>query len=420
MKHVRMLARGGALSLMIVGALLVMPGTPRSHAQENPPVGVDHLRGRWDGVVKNLNDADQSLTLLLNDFAPDPDNSAAMLATGCLAVGEAKALTPIAARAVSLGNNNFDLTVLGTVAGDSEGFTIRLAGLVETFGAGIQDDRVSGKWTTAEAENGWSATHHDRRRSKCPPVSDIPGLFFDVDVYVAHNYNVDDLVDRLTIFGGRTNIVSTGMLVTRPDGSKTVVPFFTDIFSPNVDFISQFRYSKEEPGDPTNGKVYTFTLLDALGNPIPGATETDIWTACRQNPPRNVNAVVTSELNISLSWAPVQVVPGFDPTNEVGFYQIGLHLRPEGPTLYGANLIQSANHLIPWNDFGGSAPGSPDGFDYGVGISQLDNGDYVIDVLSFSVSAPDDPGHGLECQVSDFAEDLFFTKADNTITFFNP
>jgi hypothetical protein len=357
---------------------------------------------------------------LLNDFAPDPNDSSVILASGCLAIGETEVLTPLAARAVDRGEGNFDLTVLGTVSGHGEAFTIRLTGVGKTFGPGVKDDSVSGQWTTAESDGYWSAVRHDWRRSHCPPVDDVAGLYFQTDIAVDHRYFGDELVERSTLMQGDTNVVSASMLVERPDGTTTVVPSFTDIFSPNVDFISEFRYQKNEPGDAVSGEGYTFTLLDPLGNPIPGMSDTDIWTACLPAPPRNLEANMV-DLNIDLSWNAVSVEPGFDPGNQIGSYQVWINPLPAGgPFVYGANFVSSTRHLIPWNDFGGHAAGNPDGFDNGAGLSELDNGDYEIGGDSISVPAPGNPGHGIECVVRDFAEKLFFTKFDSDISFFTP
>jgi hypothetical protein len=52
---------------------------------------------------------------------------------------------------------------------------------------------------------------------------------------------------------------------------------FADIFSPDVDFMSNFRFTDGVDGsDPIIGLPYTFTLVDAVGNKNPGTTKTDI------------------------------------------------------------------------------------------------------------------------------------------------
>jgi hypothetical protein len=211
------------------------------------------------------------------------------------------------------------------------------------------------------------------------------------------------------------------MRVDRPDGTSVVVPFYTDIFSPDVDFISQFRYLENYDGDPTSGEPYTFTLLDALDNPIPGTSQTDVWTGCLTNPPRSLAANVLGNLDIDLSWTPVAEVPGFDPADGVGFYQICIGPWDfEGGTTYGANGIASPTHIIPWNGFGGWAPGFPDGYDNGSALSELEDGNYELLVEAFSQPDPANPGRGHECAVKDYAENLYFNKMGESITFFTP
>ena len=205
-----------ALRNMLIAVVLLASGFlvgSAKTAMAGPPNGVDHLRGRWHGVIENLQSADQPFTLLLNDFEPDPNDPAAALAGGCLSVGEDGMLTPLSARAVDLGNEAFDITVFGTVASSSEGFIIKLAGLVETFGPGVPDDSANGGWVTAEAEGSWSANHHDRRRPKCPAIQVGDGLAFSADVYAAVNINPDDSQDAGTLLESFTNIVSSAVEV---------------------------------------------------------------------------------------------------------------------------------------------------------------------------------------------------------------
>ena len=126
-------------------------------------------------------------------------------------------------------------------------------------------------------------------------------------------------------------------------------------------------------------------------------------------------------LDIDLFWDVVPIAPGFNPAVGEGFYQIELYAEPFVPEiLFGAHDIGVANHRIPWNDFGGDAPGFEDGRDGGLALSQLDNGDYHVEVMAFSQPAPENPGHGHECFVRDNAEDVFFTKGDASIVFFEP
>ena len=124
-----------------------------------------------------------------------------------------------------------------------------------------------------------------------------------------------------TIFEGFTNIASSGMFVERPDGSTLIVPPFTDIFTPTIDFVTEFRYVIEEESAPIPGEAYTFTLLDPLGNPIEGTTTTDVFYACLANAPSNASANVVSS-GLDLDWDDVAVTSSFNPPNGLGFYQV--------------------------------------------------------------------------------------------------
>lgn len=362
----------------ILGTLaLLLSLVPAGSVLANPPNGVDDLRGRWEFVVSDFAEEPLSFDIFINDLAPDPDSQTGneYLAVGCMGSPGVDAIAPMALRATDKGDGVYKLSILSTVVppGDEKPFVIQFLSTVFTNGSGVPDDVMEGSIRTDFFEGGeLSATHHDRRRTKCPPVGDIPtpGLYFRGDVYVHHAYWGEDLDVIFNVLEGYTNIVSSGMRVERPDGTVVIVPYYTDIFSPQVDFISEFRYLETSAGDPISGQPYTFTLLDALGDPIPGTTQTDVWTGCvTYPPPRNLNPVVTAELDVNLSWAPVPVAPGFDPANGIGFYQIFTWPDFEGETSYGANVISSPNHLIPWAGFDGWAPGWPDGFDNGASSS---------------------------------------------------
>lgn len=397
------------LVLAIFFAAFGVPGT----ASAAPPNGVDHLRGRWDGVVTNLQGEDQPFTLLLNNFGADPDDPLAAIYGGCIAVGQDATYTPVSARVVLIGNEQFDLTLFGTVASNYGAFVIKLTGLANTFAANVRDDSASGNWKTADELGVWSAVHHDRRNPKCPAVQVDNNLFFHPDVYAGVGVASDEERNEGTLLEGYTNIVSSGMKVEAPDGSVYIVPFFTDLFSPSVDFVNEFRFLTSLLGLPQAGSNYSFTLLDVFGQPIPGTTVTDIWFACTMGPPRNVSTSMDSA-GFMVSWDPVTPAPGFDPggSPQLGFYQIELS------GLYGSNGIQTNSHLIPFADFGGFAFGTPDGFDNGMALDQFADGVYAFDVIAFSVPVPGSGGFGLECQIRDQREQTVFEKAGTVYTFF--
>lgn len=416
----------------LIVLVLLLALLPAGEAFATLPNGVDDLRGRWEFVVSGLDPGGQPLAfdIFINDLGPDPNGQTGdeFVAAGCMrSLGE-EAMAPMSMRAIHLGGGVYDLNLLSTVIPPPEmgpPFVIQYLGVVNTNGSGVTDDQAGGHARTEWLENAeWSGKHHDRRRTECPPVGDIPvpGLYFSPDVYVHHGYRGEETIHRTTLLESYTNIVSSAMQVDRPDGTVVIVPFYTDIFSSQVDFVSEFRFLQSFEGDPISGQAYTFTLLNALGNPIAGTTQTDVWTACATfPPPRNLDALLTPELNIDLSWSAVPSAPGFDPVNGIGFYQIGVWPWDwEVETSYGANLISGPSHRIPWAGFGGWAPGYPDGFDNGAALGELDNGNYQVQVEAFSRPDPTNLGGGHECAVWDMEHSLFFTKGEDSITFFTP
>ncbi len=382
-------------------------------AYASPPNGVDHLRGRWDGTLYGLFGEDQSFRLLLDESQPDPNDSQAALYNGCMAVGYHGQYAPVSARVVSLGNGEYDLTLFGTASGA----VIKLTGLIETRGASVRDDSAGGAWQNFEGEGEWLAIHHDRRNPKCPAVQLGDQLYFFSSVNGVVNVNPDESLFEEHILNGSANIVSSGMQVVLPDGSTVVVPFYTDLFSPTVDFVSEFRFLQGYSNLPVVGEAYSFTLLDVFGNPIPGTTQTDIWYACTMDAPRNVAAFMDMS-GMQVTWDAVAPAAGFDPTNQLGFYQIELYPDAGGGFVYGSNGILSATHTIPLATFNGNAPGSPDGYDLGASLSELPDGSYSFDVISFSEGF--NPGSvGLECQIRHSSERQRFTKEGDVITITN-
>ena len=396
--------------LLIFAILIVALGTPVS-ALAASPVGVDHLRGRWEGVVQNLQGEDQHFTLLLNKFGSDPNDPLATIYGGCIAIGEAAFYTPVSARILLVGSEQFDLTLFGTASTIDTAFVVKLTGLAKTFAANVNDDLASGAWKTADQEGDWSATHHDRRNPKCPAVQVNNNLFFRPDVYAGVIILPDESMNEGTLLEGYTNIVSTGMKIEAPDGSIIIAPFFTDLFSPLVDFVNEFRFLTNAAGLPQTGGQYRFTLLDAFGQSIPGSTTSDIWFACTMGPPQNVSTTVDQD-GLLVTWDPVPLAPGFDPGGDpqLGFYQIELS------GLYGSSGIVTPIHLIPFANFSGSAAGFPNGFDNGMALDQFDDGTYTFDVIAFSQPAPGSGGSGLECQIRDGREQTTFEKADGVYT----
>jgi hypothetical protein len=404
------------LSLLVAGIFSV--GLPTTVAA-GPPHGVDHLRGRWDGIIADLGEADQPFLLLLQDFTPDPGDPDALVAGGCMSVGEDGVLTPLSARAVDLGGGEFDLTLFGTASFSGGSFVIKMTGSAETLGAGVPDDSASGDWLTMEQAGVWSALHHDRRRPKCPAVDIGDELKFMADVYAGVGIEPDGSRYAGTILESYTNIVSSAVQVDLPDGSTVVIPSFTDLFSPDVDFIDQFRFLGSFGGYPQTGGPYTFTLLDVYGEPIAGATTMDIWLECNLDAPRNVSASIESD-GILVNWDPVAPVPGFDPggSPSQGFYQIELGPEFDDPSGsgYGASDIHQTSHLIPFASFGDPADGIPDGFDFGNALEELGDGPYGFDVIAFADAPPAGGGHGLECQVRAQDEHTSFAKSGNDYT----
>jgi hypothetical protein len=211
------------------------------------------------------------------------------------------------------------------------------------------------------------------------------------------------------------------MQVVAPDGNIFVVQEYTDIFSPDVDFIGRFRYLLHTEGLPLANGVYKFSLLDIFGDPIPGTESTDVWRGCVQGAPSNIRASYVYEEHVTLTWDPVPAIPGqWNPGGapQIGFYQIGISpFNWQGAGDYGSAWVANPTHQIPWNSFDPGSLGTPDGFDFGIGLGQLPDGLYHVGLYAFSWPAPNSGGSGHECMMFDSSELLTMSKQGNNLNF---
>jgi len=196
-----------------------------------------------------------------------------------------------------------------------------------------------------------------------------------------------------------------------------VLPY-TDLFSPFVNFVNEFRYLSNLEGPPISGEIYSFTLLDILGNPIAGATAEDIWTGCAQGAPVNIQLEDTIGEDVLMSWNDVLIADGWDPSGGIGFYQIGISPLFESETSYGASGIATNKHLIPWDppeeNF---SEGDPDGSNFGKPIIKLDDGEYEVGIGAYADAPDGSGGSGLECAVYDSSEFYMMNKIGNELNF---
>jgi heat shock protein HslJ len=406
-----------SITLVLVVLATVVPA-----ASAAAPAGVDDLRGRWDVEWFMYGHEDKPhppLTLFINDFLQVSEDPIILLASGCMRSWETDAIMPLSMLAYyDPETGSYDWTVYSTVVpAEVEPFVIRLAGTIEVFGAGVVDDVASGIVTTDFGEGAWSGVHHDRRRTKCPSIQN-GGQFFEGELYSHRDAGKGEYHD-VTLFDTETVIVSSAMRVEDPYGNTYDVPFYTDIFSPNVDFVGRFRFTLGLESPPISGLPYTFTLLDALGNPIEGAVSTDTWSRCNQGAPVNLSTIIAPEGHVDLSWDTVGVIEEeFDP----GHYQITIYPFHDEGNEYGAGGIAGTSdprtwHRIPWNSFAGGDPGDPDGWDFGQALGEFADGTYAVQVWSWNNADPSVGGHGSDCAVQDSSESLLMTKQDGQLSF---
>ena len=203
------------------------------------------------------------------------------------------------------------------------------------------------------------------------------------------------------------------VLVDLPHGRSIIIPRYTDVFSPGVEWTTLFRFLTCEPGMPIAGGEYIFTGLDMAGEPIPGARNTDIWVGVEPpDPPTNVRAEVIED-GILVSWDESPMVPGsFEPTAEpqLGFYQLWINRVETGESVCGANSISASPHLIPQDkaDF-------IEGKDWGLSLSEMEDGTYSLGACVLSMAPAGSLGKRLEYNSSDVDQGIIFTIEDGEI-----
>ena len=408
--------------LMIMAVLLALPSMVEAEEKK----GVDDLRGRWEFTL-NPDEGEDTLRIFFNELVPSENVEDEYRATGCMLSPDSQALMPLSMVTTHYPEESrYEMTIVSTIVPPQPGkpFLIRLSGEVLVFGDGVSDDRAEGFWTTDFREGAWTAYHHDRRKPKCPEVQD-PNIFFHADVYAHHDLAT---TEYFTLLEGFTIIASSAMRVTAPDGEIFIVEPYKDIFSPEVDFIGNFRFLTHMDEAPIAHDPYTFTLLDILGNPIAGTESFDIWTACNTDAPSAFSTAFTSidegeELKdfVEFSWLFVPDVTGeFEPgeSPQIGFYQIGVSpFNYEGNTDYGASGIASAYHNMPVFPFDPGREGNPDGTDFGVGLGELEDGTYAVQAEAFSEPNPGVQAGGSECSVYDTSQRMFLLKEGSNLVF---
>ena len=241
-------------------------------------------------------------------------------------------------------------------------------------------------------------------------------LYFRTDVCLALNgpaTRPPEIRNPSVVLQIMTNIVTDSVQVDLPNGRSVIIPRHTGVFTPEVDWITLFRFVTDEPGMAVAGGDYIFTGLDVTGEPISEARNIDIWVGVEPpDPPTNVRAELTED-GILVSWDESPIIPGsFEPTAEpqLGFYQVEIYRIETGELVYGVNFVSVSSYLIPQDkaDFTGK--------DHGLSLSEMEDGTYCIHTSTHSMAPKDSLGKGHEYNSSDSGQSIIFTIQDGEIT----
>ena len=244
-------------------------------------------------------------------------------------------------------------------------------------------------------------------------------LYFWTDVYLSLRGSATsspEARDPCLLLGIMTNMVVDSIRVDMPDGRSVIVPAYSDMFSPGVDWTELFRFQTCDPGMPLAGGEYVFTALNAAGEPVPGARNADIWIGVDPpNPPTNVRGEVVED-GILVSWDESPIIPGsFDPAAEppLGFYELWIVRidKREDESIYGTSGIFAPSCLVPQDktEF-------TEGQDWGLSLGEMEDGTYLLSVNAHSMAPPGSLGKGFEYCNFDPGQSIVFAIEDGEIT----
>ncbi len=372
----------------------------RSSAEPSPtesasPETAD-LVGRWEGSSSVLGD----FSIIIERTAPLPDaDGSSQYVSGYIVFGadpSSDPVAPLSGTANSTEEGLYDVQIWSTnlkPPDDEQGQTQPIL-----FTGSLGTKEGEGGWESGEESGDWQVAYQAGENPDSPTFDlETSGLRIDFDVMGAvqttdQNGTVAGQQTQLDVF---TNIATSMVVVQLPGGSEITLDRETDIFSPEVDFVSEFRFAGSVGELPGQGQ-YVFRFLDPMGEPLNGIEGVDVWNGCEALAPLNVRGSVGAN-GISVSWSSV---PGFDPANPTGYYQIELGIESGEGKSYGSNHIHQTSHLLPFASFVPGTVGTPDGLDYGAGLGELVDGSYSLVVMVYFPANNAAGGVGFECQVS--------------------
>jgi hypothetical protein len=364
------------------------------------------------GVEKNL-------LVQINEIKSDTEIENNYQMSGCMQSEDLGNWAPLSMQGLfDEEANNYEINLLSTLLlpeEDTKSVIIHFVGNSKLFSPGKDDDLAEGISYSGIGEIEWHGVHINSDVLDCPQVIDEI-LHFQGEVGNSRDLAFSPPQD-VTNFFAETNIVSYQIQVELPDGQLFLVPYHTDIFSPTINFIDSFRFAGHLEGAPLVNKRYRFKLLDITGEPIPGAESFDTYIFCDHGAATNTRMVFEQKNFLEVIWDSPELIPDrFDPENGNGVFQIILEKYPinEGGLLYGAEMY-TPSHKIPWNPFEAGVKGLPEGFDYGVSLSELEDGMFSISVTSSNYYEPAEGEVGFDCGVRDSSQNLIFEKLGSTI-----
>ena len=379
------------------------------------------LLGIWDNRLDFLNAAPEELSEIsfhLNQFEQSTNDSSVFNGTGCMLNSDLGTTMPLSFQATyNESLSNYGVIIMSTFidsGADFEASLIRFQASISPGSPSTVESSAEGDFTTGTTSGNWSGTRQSLEKTECIFESGMDAFFY-ADLYIHKITEVSPPMYGTFLDVGTTLAVSS-VQVEDPDGKIISLDSYADFWTPDVDFVTEFRFLANIESEALQDRPYVFTFYDILGEPIEGAVFTDKYGGCEYGNPTNITIELILENNlppqVHLSWdSPVILTENIEGNS----YQIILHAETEQMDVYGAEGVLETTHILPWETFESGVQGFPDGSDYGVSLGSLEDGIYKITVGAWFLGNEDNGERGSNCSVYDNREDLVIEISDGNL-----
>jgi hypothetical protein len=387
-----------------------LSGGSNSSANVGSTDAESQLLGSW-AILLTSDAQDLSINnefnIFLNKVEIFDASTSDLAGTGCMMNVTQDFILPLSFQAIRNEEvDSFNLVILSTLFdehGEPAALPIRLVG---TFSG----EDAEGSFANQNLQGSWTGNRESDNFNDCLRIAEMDSLV------TGDLHTVKDATDENPRFDTSievNTVLPVGKIVAEtPDGQEIVFEAYSDMWTPQVELESNYRFLADFEGEPLVGaNNYSITLYDILGEPIPGALIFDGYSGCEYSGPRNVVLSLVGDNDLQLSWDRPELAEAIEGVS----YQISFTNISLGEPSFGASDVMDLSHIIPWDTFEPDSIGKPDGTNYGIPLSAFVDGDYEIATSAFFPSQDETASLGSECAVFDNSENLIIEIRDGNI-----